>query len=180
MHSNLSCSHQQSWAGPLLLRKRAPDTIHSTSAHRFVGPYPVSLSRQTLKQWGQSQSFVDGRLLGLPGLYHRHAIDTFNTCSWGPTQQSLIDTGGGYNHLRVPPGFQFNQTLPKILKFKFKGPMAATWPSDHSTIYRDLQLRLAMANVLQILARSSRVIWKVFIMHLRFQSTPTNLMHNHS
>jgi hypothetical protein len=32
---------------------------------------------------GKSQAFVDIRLLGLPGPYHRHAIGTFNTCSRG-------------------------------------------------------------------------------------------------
>jgi hypothetical protein len=57
-------------------------------------------------------------------------IGTFNTCSWGPTERSLTDTGGGYNlkgaglphthsptfptsclpfPLVAPPGLQFNQ-----------------------------------------------------------------------
>jgi hypothetical protein len=44
-----------------------------------------------------SQAPVDGRLLGLPDPYHRHAIDTFNTYSLVPTPRSLIDTGGGYH-----------------------------------------------------------------------------------
>jgi hypothetical protein len=78
----------------------------------------------------KSQSTIDNRLIVLPGLYHRHAIGTFNTCSQGPTERSLIDTDGGYNlggaglphtHspsfrtscLRFPlmalPGLQFNQ-----------------------------------------------------------------------
>jgi hypothetical protein len=35
---------------PLLPRKRAPDTIHSMSADRFMGPYPVSLLSQPMKQ----------------------------------------------------------------------------------------------------------------------------------
>jgi hypothetical protein len=52
-YSNLSRSHQQSWARPLLLRKRASDTIHSMPADRSVGPYPVSLLSQPLKQWGK-------------------------------------------------------------------------------------------------------------------------------
>jgi hypothetical protein len=69
MHSNLSRSHQQSWAGSLLPRKRAPDTINNPPADRSAGPYPVSLPRHPLKQWGQIQSFIDGRLLGLPGIY---------------------------------------------------------------------------------------------------------------
>jgi hypothetical protein len=44
-------SHQQSWTESLLPRKRAPDTIHSTSADWSVGLYPVSLPSQTMKQW---------------------------------------------------------------------------------------------------------------------------------
>jgi hypothetical protein len=40
------------------------------------------------------QAFVDNQLLGLPGPYHRHVIGTFNTCSRGPTNRSLTDTGG--------------------------------------------------------------------------------------
>jgi hypothetical protein len=39
----------------------------------------------------------DDRLLGLPGPYHRYAIGTLNTYSWGPTNWSLTDTAGGYN-----------------------------------------------------------------------------------
>jgi hypothetical protein len=58
-------SCQQSWAGLLLLRKGAPDTIHSTPADRPAGLYPVSLPSQPMKQWEQSQSFIDSRLLGL-------------------------------------------------------------------------------------------------------------------
>jgi hypothetical protein len=44
-----------------------------------------------------SQTSVDDKLLGLLGPYHQHAIDTFDTCSRGPTHRSLTDTGRGYN-----------------------------------------------------------------------------------
>jgi hypothetical protein len=145
--------------------------------HRSIPSFSPRIVKEAV---GKSQASVDGRLLGLSGLYHRHVIGTFNTCSRGPTHRSLTDTGRGYNHLRAPPSLQFNQTLSKIPNFKFKGPLAVTWPSDHSPIYRGLQLRLAMANILQILARSLRIIQKVFLMHLYFWSTPTNLMHNRS
>jgi hypothetical protein len=57
-YSNLSRSHQQSWARPLLLRKRASDTIHSMLADRSVGPYPVSLLSQPLKQWGKAKHLL--------------------------------------------------------------------------------------------------------------------------
>jgi hypothetical protein len=92
----------------VLPRKRAPDIIHSTSADLSVGLYPVSLPRQPLKKWRQSQSSVDGLLLDLPDPYHWHAIATFNTCSRGPTHRSLTDTGRGYNLLRAPSGFRLS------------------------------------------------------------------------
>jgi hypothetical protein len=77
-------------------RRRAPDTIHSTMVIRSAGPYPASLPQQP-KSSGRKLTPVDNWLLGLPDPYHRHAIGTFNTCSRGPTEWSLIDTGGGYN-----------------------------------------------------------------------------------
>jgi hypothetical protein len=89
-------SRQQSGAGPLLSRKGAPDIIHSTSADRPMGLYPVSLPSQLMKQWRQSEASIDNRLLGLLGPYYHHVIITFNTCSRGSTHRSLIDTGGGY------------------------------------------------------------------------------------
>jgi hypothetical protein len=102
------------------------------TADRSVSSYPASLPSQPMKQWGQSQASINGRLLGLLGSYHQYAIGTFNTCSWGPTHRFLTDTGGGYNfggagfprttprpsqpvvspfHLRAPPGLQLNQVL---------------------------------------------------------------------
>jgi hypothetical protein len=44
-----------------------------------------------------SQAPVSGRLLGLPGPHHRHAIGMFNICSQVPTPRSLTDTDGGYH-----------------------------------------------------------------------------------
>jgi hypothetical protein len=138
-YSNISRNRQQSWAGPLLPRKRAPDIIHSIPADRSADPYPVSLSGQPIKQWGQSQAYVDGRLVGLLGPYHQHAFGAFNTCSWGSTHRSLTNTGGGYNlegvgflhitprpfqptvltfHLRVLLGLRLSiQQLPIELKW---------------------------------------------------------------
>jgi hypothetical protein len=46
-----SMSHRQNWTESLLPRKRAPDIIPSTPADWSVGPYPVSLSSQPMKQW---------------------------------------------------------------------------------------------------------------------------------
>jgi hypothetical protein len=80
----------------LLPRKSAPD---STSQPDWVarGTH-LSFSPSTaIEVVGLSQAVEDGRLLGLPGPYHRHAIGTFNTCSRVPTPWSLNDTGGDYN-----------------------------------------------------------------------------------
>jgi hypothetical protein len=55
------------------------------------------LSHNSQRAVGKNQAPVDNRLLGLPGPYHRHTIGTFNTCSRGPTEWSLINTDGGYN-----------------------------------------------------------------------------------
>jgi hypothetical protein len=126
------------------------------------------LSHNSQRAVGKSQAPVDHRLLGLPGPYHRHAISAFNTCSWGPTEQSLMNTGGGYNlggvgfptscphfPLMAPPGLHFNQALanrPKCLVFK--DLMAATWSFDHSVIYRSLHLRLSIANDLYLVVGS--------------------------
>jgi hypothetical protein len=134
------------------------------------------LSHNIQRAVEKSQAPVDNQLLGLPGPYHRHAIGTFNTYSRGPTERSLIDTGGGYNlgganlphthsptfptscphfPLMAPPGFHFNQVLAKRPKcLVFKEPVAATWSFDHSAIYRSLHLRLAIANDLYLVVGS--------------------------
>jgi hypothetical protein len=123
-HNNLLCSHQQSWAWPLLSRKRTPDPIHSTTADRSMGPYPVFLPRQLLKQWRQSQSSIDNRLLGLLGLYLWHVIGMFNTYSRGSTHRSLIDTGDGYNFEGVDfPDHTPQPSQPMILYFLPKCPV---------------------------------------------------------
>jgi hypothetical protein len=56
--------------------------------------------------------------------------------------------------------------------------MAATWSFDHSTIYRNLQLCLAIANDLSLAIGSTRMDWKVSLMQLRHQFNSYNLMHN--
>jgi hypothetical protein len=98
------------------------------------------LSDNSQRAVGKSQAPVDNRLLGVPGPYHQHAIGAFNTCSRGPTEQSLIDKGGGYNlggaslphihfltfltsyphfPLMAPPGLYFNQILAKDQSVEF-------------------------------------------------------------
>jgi hypothetical protein len=61
------------------------------------GSIPSFSPEPAIKAVGVKPPSVGNQLLGLPGLYHRYAISTFNTCSRGPTHRSLTDTGGGYN-----------------------------------------------------------------------------------
>jgi hypothetical protein len=89
-------------------------------------------SKTTIEAVGVKSPFIDGRLLGLPGLYHRHAIGTFNTCSWGPTHRSLTDTDGGYNHLRAPPNLRLSNVNIASGKKWQEAPIAEPWPFDHS------------------------------------------------
>jgi hypothetical protein len=56
--------------------------------------------------------------------------------------------------------------------------MAATWSFDQSVIYRNLQLRLAIANDISLTIGSSRIDQNVTLMQLDINSTPINLMHN--
>jgi hypothetical protein len=95
-------SHQQSWTDALLSRKSAPDST-SQSGWVVCGTC-LSLSPNTaIEAVCLRQAHVGGRLLGLSGPYHRHKIDTLNTCSRVPAPWSLIDTGGGYHieNLRI-------------------------------------------------------------------------------
>jgi hypothetical protein len=126
-----------------------------TPGVRFLRAVPVrgNLLRSRQQIWtdplplitdetvGKSQASVDNRLLGLSDPYQRHAISTFNTCMWGATHRSLIDSGRGYSleganfprttpwpsqpavftfHLRALPGLQFNQVLSIKPKMSFR------------------------------------------------------------
>jgi hypothetical protein len=55
--------------------------------------------------------------------------------------------------------------------------MAATWSSNHSAIYRGLQVRLAIANDLSLAIGSSRIDQKVTLMQLRYHINSYNIMH---
>jgi hypothetical protein len=57
--------------------------------------------------------------------------------------------------------------------------MAATWSSDHLTLYRGLQLRLVIANDLPLAIGSTRVDWKVNLMQLGYHLNSYNVMHIH-
>jgi hypothetical protein len=70
--------------------------LTQSTIHRLTDPRVRTQFLSRASQWssGESQTSVDGRLLGLPGPYHWHARGTLNTCSRGPTHWSLTNTGG--------------------------------------------------------------------------------------
>jgi hypothetical protein len=55
--------------------------------------------------------------------------------------------------------------------------MAATWSFDHSVIYRNLHLCLAIANDLSLAIEIIRIDWKEILMQLGHQSNSYDLMH---
>jgi hypothetical protein len=61
---------------------------------------------------------------------------------------------------------QLNQSV------EFKEPMADTWSFDHSSIYNNLYLHLAIANDLSLAIGSTRIGRKVIVMQLDTNSTP--------
>jgi hypothetical protein len=122
--------HRQIWTDPTAPEKRGSRHNPQHAGWLIRRSVPSFSPDPANEAGGVSQAPDDNQLLGLPGPYHRYAIGTFNTCSWGPTGQSLIDTGGGYNlggagsphthsltfptsclpfPLVAPPGLHFNQ-----------------------------------------------------------------------
>jgi hypothetical protein len=55
--------------------------------------------------------------------------------------------------------------------------MAATWSSEHLAIYRDLHLRLAIANDQSLAIGLTRIDRKVILMQLGHQFNSYALMH---
>jgi hypothetical protein len=125
--------------------------VWSTTIHISRGPH-IATFHTVVNRFEQIHCT---REEGLPGPYHRHAIGTFNTCSRGPTERSLIDTGGGYKPggaglphthsptfptryphfpLMAPPGLHFNQILVKDQSVEFLKNLwppcglSTTWP----------------------------------------------------
>jgi hypothetical protein len=162
---------RQIWTDPTAPEKKGSRYNPQHAGWPIHGSVPSFSPEPAIEAGGVSQAPDDDQLLRLLGPYHRHAIHTFNTCSWGPTKQSLIDTGGGYNlggagsqHTHSPtfptsclpfplvasPGLHFNQVPAINQSLSFKEPMAATWSFDHSATYRSLHLWLAIANDLPL------------------------------
>jgi hypothetical protein len=91
----------------------------------IYGFIPSFSPEPAIETVGVKPPSVDVRLLGLLSPYHEHVIGTFNTCSWGSTNRSLTNTGGGYNL----EGASFSHPTPSpsqpmVLLFPPKG---TTW-----------------------------------------------------
>jgi hypothetical protein len=130
-------------------------------ADQFVGPYSASLPEAIIEAMGVKPPSVDGSLLGLLGTYTSMRSVHSILAHGGPTDQSLTDTGGGYNlrgagfsyhttrpsqpmvstfHLRVPPDLQLNKIPPLDPNFKIKNlwpprGLPTTRSSTEATIY---------------------------------------------
>jgi hypothetical protein len=148
-------SHRQIWTDSTAPEKNGSQHNLQHIGWLICGSVPSFSPKPINEAVGLSQASVDDKLLGFLAPYHQHAIGTFHTCSWEPTHQSLINTGGGYSlecagfsyttprpsqptvspfHLRVHPVsslsnfYQLNQSL------SFKGTYGCHvvfWPLGH-------------------------------------------------
>jgi hypothetical protein len=89
-------SRRQSWTESLLLRIRAPDTIHCMPADRSMSLYPVSLPSQPIKQW-RKPNICRHQATRLTGPISPVCDRYVQYLLMGSTHRSLTDTGGGYN-----------------------------------------------------------------------------------
>jgi hypothetical protein len=178
-------SRRQIWTDPTAPEKK--DSRHNPqhtgrSIRGFVPSFSLNSTNEAVSL---SQASVDDEILGLSGSYHRHAIGTFNTCSRVPTPRSITDTHSlpfPSECSTGPPNWPCPVSILSNINHRFQGsslkrPMSTTWSSDHSAIYRNLHLCLAIANGLSLTIGSTRVDWKVSLIQLRHQFNSYNLMH---
>jgi hypothetical protein len=160
-YSNLSwVSDRFGWI-PLLPRNR-DFWLHPQYADWPICGSPPSFSSPH-SQWSSmlKSRFCRWQATRLTGPIYQYAIGTFLTCSWGPTYQSLIDTGEGYNlgcadfshtipqpsqpaastfYLRALPSLQFNNISPIKPKLSLRNlwlphGLPTTRPSTETYIY---------------------------------------------
>jgi hypothetical protein len=79
--------------------------LTQSTARQLTNPWVHTqfLSRTRLWSWGRKPSSCRWPTIRFTGPISRHAIGTFNTCSRGPTERSLTDTGRGYNLRHTTP-----------------------------------------------------------------------------
>jgi hypothetical protein len=114
---------QQIWMDPTAPEKKGSQHNPQHASWLIHGSVPSFSPTPTNEAGGISQAPIGDQLLGLPGSYHRHAIDTFSTCSRGPTHQSLIYTGGGYKLGGAGlPHTTFRPSQPAVFTFHLRAP----------------------------------------------------------
>jgi hypothetical protein len=122
VYGNLSCSSNRVAWTLLLSRKRAPGIILNIPAGRSVGPPPNFSSNTTIEAVMKGKHLLTTDYISLLGPYLQYVLSTFNTCSRGPTHQSLTNTGRCYN-LR-DASLSYHTPLPSqptVLCFSPKG-----------------------------------------------------------
>jgi hypothetical protein len=149
--------------------------MHNTMTIWSMGLYPASLPQQP-KSSGEKSSYCWQPTTRLTGPISPACDRYVQYLLAGPTERFVIDTGGGNKlggaglpHTHSPtfptscphfllmalPSLYFNHILAKRPKcWVFKEPIATTWSFDHSSIYRSLHLRLAIANDLSLAVES--------------------------
>jgi hypothetical protein len=164
-----------------------------------MGPYPTSLPQQPMRHWKkisfcwQSSNgltrplslvcdrYVQYMLTGVnPSVHNRHRRGLQPLRCWLSTYHSPTFPTDGLPFPPTGPAWSlvYLKSINYIRVWVLKGPMAATWSSNHSAIYHNLQLCLGIANDLSLAIGSTRVDWKVSLMQLRPQFNSYNLMHN--
>jgi hypothetical protein len=198
MHGNLSqvinrveqghCSWEKELLTQSTARRLTDPWVHtqflSQANLEVVGPKPSICRRQATRitgpispawDWyiqyfltGTNPSVLNRHRRGLP-----HRILVITTALFPPFPSECSPS---------PPNWLRPVSILSDINHRFQGSslkrhMAATWSSDHSAIYYNLHLCLAIANDLSLAIGSTRVDWKVSLMQLRHQFNFCNLMH---
>jgi hypothetical protein len=182
----MSC--RQIWTDPTAPEKKVSRHNPQHAGRSIRGSVPSFSLKPTNEAVSLNQASVNDELLDLLGPYHRHAIDTFNTCSRVPTPSVLNRHRRGLPHRNLiitialappfpsecstgPHNWPHPVSILSDINHRFqgsslKGYMATTWSFDHSIIYRNLHLCLCIANGLSLAIGSTRVDWKVSLLQL--------------
>jgi hypothetical protein len=114
---------QQSWTDSLLPRKSTPNSTSQPSWVARGTCLSFSPKRNQLSSALETNIYWRTCYIGLLNPYHQHVINTFHTCSRGPTHRSLTDTGGGYSLGGADlPYHTPRPSQPMVLHFPHKDP----------------------------------------------------------
>jgi hypothetical protein len=126
-------SHRESWAGPLLPRKRAPDTIHSTPTDPRV--HTQFLSRANLEAVGAKPTIYQRQATRLTGSISP-ACDQYVQCLLAGTNPSVLN-----RHRRGLPHRNLRITIALSPPFPFEcSTDPPKWPHPVSILSNNYQL----------------------------------------